>query len=207
MRVGWSRRACLDGGEMKKGSKPRARPGGRTERTGKAVAEAVLTFLRQGRADFEIQEISALSGVHRTTISRRWPDRGALVAEAMGAHVGRLVIDLSGDWEVDIRRITWGLFRFFGEPTELLMNRMLAVSDNILFHQKMAEYWAPILKKYEEPIRIGKEAGLIRQEVDSEMILTMISSVLAVYTALTRLRIDPDFPDRLADQIISLCRA
>lgn len=188
------------------GKLAKTRPGGRTERNRTAVAEAVLSFVRQGRLDFEIQEISAVSGVHRTTISRRWPDRGALMAEAMAEHVARLSVQMSGDWEEDIRRITRELWRFFLEPTELNMNRMLALSDNQAFHEKMYEYWNPIFSHFQEQVRKGKEAGMVKPGVDEELLVWMISSVLLMFSALARIDPDPHLPDRLAEQIIYLCR-
>jgi AcrR family transcriptional regulator len=184
----------------------KGRPGGRTERNRKAVADAVLICVKEGRLDFEIQEIAAISGVHRTTISRRWPDRGALMAEAMAEHVGQLSIPLSGDWERDVHAITAGLKKFFANPTELTMNRMLAISDNLTFHEKMSEYWLPVFKAFEEPFRLAKESGLIRENVDPEIIIMMIYSVLTVYSVLNRIPDDTDLTTRLADQIIELCR-
>lgn len=184
----------------------KTRPGGRTERNRQAVADAVLTCIKQGRMDFEIQEIAALSGVHRNTISRRWPDRGALMAEAMREHVGQFSVAFTGDWETDIRQISQGLFDFFSKPTELAMNRMLAISDNIAFHEAMAEYWTPVFHTLQEPIRRAKADGLVKPDLDEDLIIIMLSSVATLFTALSRRPIDCDLPVRLADQIIFMCR-
>lgn len=184
----------------------KSRPGGRTERVRKAVAEAVLSLVNRGTTDFEIQEVSALSGVHRTTISRRWPDRGALMAEAMAEHVSRFSVRLSGDWEADVRTIMHGLWQFYLEPAELGMNRMLAVSENPDFHEKMAEYWNPIMRSLETPLRRGKEQGLVRPDVDEEMVILMAAATLVMFTALTRVETDQSLPERLARQVIGLCR-
>ena len=193
-------------GQTKRTADTMTRPGGRTERNRQAVADAVLSCLREGRLDFEIQEISALSGVHRTTISRRWPDRGALMAEAMREHGGHFSVAFTGNWEADIRKITQRLFDFFGEPTELAMNRMLAISDNITFHEAMYEYWMPVFVSLQEPIKRAKAEGLVKADVDENMIMMMLSSVVALFTTL-RLPADPDLPVKLADQIILLCRS
>ena len=187
-------------------SPTKSRPGGRTERNRQAVAEAVLTCVRQGRMDFEIQEIAALSGVHRTTISRRWPDRGALLTEAMREHVAQFSIAFTGDWETDIHNISQALFDFYTKPTELAMDRMLAVSDNIAFHEAMAKYWMAVFDTLREPIRRAKAKGLVKPDVDEELIIIMMSSTATIFTALSRLPMDPDLPVRLADQIILLCR-
>lgn len=58
-------------GQVAPAPNTKSRPGGRTERNRQAVADAVLSCVREGRLDFEIQEIAALSSVHRTTLSRR----------------------------------------------------------------------------------------------------------------------------------------
>ena len=184
----------------------KSRPGGRTERVRKAVAEAVLSLVNQGATDFEIQEVSTLSGVHRTTISRRWPDRGALMAEAMAEHVGQFSVRFSGDWETDIRTIMHALWKFYLGPAELGMNRMLAVSENPDFHDKMAEYWNPIMRSLEAPLRRGKEQGLVRPDVDERMVILMAASTLVMFTALTRIETDESLPERLARQVICLCR-
>lgn len=193
-------------GETKRTADTMTRPGGRTERNRQAVADAVLSCLREGRWDFEIQEISALSGVHRTTISRRWPDRGALMAEAMREHGGHFSVAFTGNWETDIRKLTQRLFDFFSEPTELAMNRMLAISDNITFNEAMYEYWMPVFVSLQEPIKRAKAEGLVKADVDEDLIMMMLSSVVMLFTTL-RLPADPDLPVKLAEQIITLCRS
>lgn len=186
--------------------KTNTRPGGRTERNRQAVADAVLACVRQGRMDFEIQEIAALSGVHRTTISRRWPDRGALMAEAMREHVGHFSIAFTGDWEADMRQISQSLYDFFSAPTELAMNRMLAISDNIGFHETVTAHWMAAFRTLQEPIRRAKADGFVKPDVDEELLIIMLASTLTIYTAMTRLPINKDLAVRLADQIILLCR-
>jgi AcrR family transcriptional regulator len=193
-------------GRIEQTPKTKTRPGGRTERNRQAVADAVLACVREGRLDFEIQEIAAISGVHRTTISRRWPDRGALMAEAMREHGGHFSVSFTGDWETDVRQISQRIFDFFGEPAELAMNRMLAISENVTFHRAMLEYWTPVYNTLQEPIRRAKGDGLIKPDVDEDLVMIMMSSVAILYTVL-RMPIDRDLPVRLADQIISLCRS
>src|SRR4051794_29020752 len=94
------------------------RPGGRTEANRKAVAIAVLKMVAQGNLLFDAGDVADLSGVHRTTIRRRWPDRDALLAEAMAEHTSRFTVALSGDWPVVLRRIAFGLRDFMNDPVE-----------------------------------------------------------------------------------------
>ncbi len=84
------------------------RSGGRTEANRQAVAQAALKLISEGRLLFDVQDIADISGVHRTTIRRRWPDRDALLAEAMAEHTSRLSVDLMGDWRRVLKRIAFG---------------------------------------------------------------------------------------------------
>lgn len=82
------------------------RPGGRTERVRKAVADAVIELIEQEGIEFEIKAVAQLSGVGRATIFRRWPDRASLIGEALVEHVSHFEVTMTGNWEEDLRRIT-----------------------------------------------------------------------------------------------------
>src|SRR5262245_20536485 len=81
------------------------RPGGRTEKIRRAVAQAVLTLIKKGKLDFRLQEVSRLAGVHRTTIYQRWPSRAALLIEALSEHTSHFDVKLSGNWRRDLKKI------------------------------------------------------------------------------------------------------
>lgn len=183
------------------------RPGGRTEKNRRAVAQAVLRLIQQGNLDFEIQEVAALSGVHRTTLFRRWPDRGALIAEAMAEHVSRLSIELTGTLDADIRRLIFGIRDFFADPVETAMNRMLAITDNEIFHRKMMEYWAPVLERFEAPIVAAQKRGEVSPSLDPSMVVTTVVSTLLAGAVFTRSPVEDEFVERLVRQTMVLLRA
>jgi AcrR family transcriptional regulator len=61
-----------------------ARPGGRTERTRIAVLQATLDELAErGFAALTVEAVADRSGVHKTTVYRRWGNAEGLVAEAL----------------------------------------------------------------------------------------------------------------------------
>jgi AcrR family transcriptional regulator len=63
-----------------------ARPGGRTTRTRQRVLDAVAALLlEQGYDALTVDAVAARSGVHRTTVYRRWRDPGGLLADALNA--------------------------------------------------------------------------------------------------------------------------
>jgi AcrR family transcriptional regulator len=63
-----------------------ARPGGRTARTRDRVLDAVASLLLDGGYDaLTVDAVAARSGVHRTTVYRRWRDTGTLLADSLDA--------------------------------------------------------------------------------------------------------------------------
>ncbi|WP_033295263.1 TetR/AcrR family transcriptional regulator [Amycolatopsis jejuensis] len=60
------------------------RPGGRTERTRVAVLRATLDLLAEvGFGELSVEAVAERSGVHKTTVYRRWESREGLVAAAL----------------------------------------------------------------------------------------------------------------------------
>jgi AcrR family transcriptional regulator len=182
-----------------------SRPGGRTEKNRQAVAAAVLQLISEGHLDFEVQEVAALSGVHRTTLFRRWPDRGALIAEAMAAHVSRVSVAFSGDWREDLRRVAFSMRDFLADPVEQAMNRMLAISDNQVFHDQMVRHWAGIFEDFQKPISDAQARGVLPEAVDPPMVIGMIIAVINSITIFTRTVPDDAYVERLVAQIVRGC--
>ncbi|WP_409182572.1 TetR/AcrR family transcriptional regulator [Amycolatopsis sp. VS8301801F10] len=81
-----------------------SRPGGRTERTRVAVLRATLDLLAEvGFTELTVEAVAERSGVHKTTVYRRWESIEGLVAAALRfgagepwspADTGSLVADL-----------------------------------------------------------------------------------------------------------------
>lgn len=67
-------------------SETQPRPGGRTARTREKVLAAVAAILVEDGYDaLTVDAVADLSGVHRTTVYRRWRDTGGLLADALDA--------------------------------------------------------------------------------------------------------------------------
>lgn len=184
----------------------RKRPGGRTERNRQKVAAAVTQLIREGRLEFELQEVAALAGIHRTTLFRRWPDRGSLFAEAMAEHVSHFSIVLTGDWKKDLRCIAFAMRDFLNDPVEMAMNRMLAITDNEDFREQMLRYWTPIIEMLRAPIVKARAAGRISRDVDPVVLLRMLIPPILVEAIFLRTPATDEFVNLLVDQMIRGCR-
>jgi len=186
------------------GSKQK-RPGGRTERNRQRVAAAVLQLIGEGRLDFGLQEVAVLAGVHRTTLFRRWPDRSALIAEALAEHVSHLSIAFCGDWQEDLRRIAFGMRDFLDDPVEIAMNRLLVASDNEDFREQMFRHWAPVIETLHLPLAAARAAGEISPHIEPATLIGMLISPIIVSTVLMGVTPGDAFLRQLIEQTILAC--
>ncbi len=94
------------------------RPGGRTERTRQAVLHATLDLLAErGFSELTVDAVAERSGVHKTTVYRRWSSSDGLVAAAlqMGAEDDWKAPD-TGSLEDDLHEVAAEVVRYFTEP-------------------------------------------------------------------------------------------
>ncbi|MFD5395332.1 TetR/AcrR family transcriptional regulator C-terminal ligand-binding domain-containing protein [Streptomyces sp. NPDC127097] len=110
-----------DNGRESGGSAPSPgtrRPGGRTARTRAAVRDAVLAGLTEhGYPGLTVEYVAAHSGVHKTTLYRRWKDVEGLVADALDlAGEDSWVPPDTGSLEGDLRALAQEVVDSFTDP-------------------------------------------------------------------------------------------
>ncbi|MGA5563708.1 TetR/AcrR family transcriptional regulator C-terminal ligand-binding domain-containing protein [Streptomyces platensis] len=110
-----------DSGRDSGGSAPSPgtrRPGGRTARTRAAVRDAVLAGLTEhGYPGLTVEYVAAHSGVHKTTLYRRWKDVEGLVADALDlAGEDSWVPPDTGSLEGDLRALAQEVVVSFTDP-------------------------------------------------------------------------------------------
>jgi AcrR family transcriptional regulator len=89
------------------GVQPTSRPGGRTARTRAAVRDATLAELAaHGYAGLTVEAVAARSGVHKTTVYRRWGGVDGLVVDALAlADEDGWAPPDTGSFERDLREL------------------------------------------------------------------------------------------------------
>lgn len=94
------------------------RPGGRTARTRAAVRDAVLAGLTEhGYPGLTVEYVAEHSGVHKTTLYRRWKDIEGLVADALNlAGEDSWSPPDTGSLEGDLRALAREVVASFADP-------------------------------------------------------------------------------------------
>jgi AcrR family transcriptional regulator len=96
------------------------RPGGRTARVRDAVRAATLVELAEhGYQGLTVENVAARSGVHKTTVYRRWGSAEGLVADALAlASEEPWPIPDTGTIEGDLRGVTRLVQEAFADPVD-----------------------------------------------------------------------------------------
>jgi AcrR family transcriptional regulator len=97
----------------------RASPAGRGPKVRAAVLAATLTELTEnGYAALTVDNVARRSGVHKTTIYRRWQDRESLVADAVtDLAATKVPFPDTGDIDTDLRTLARSFVAFLNSPT------------------------------------------------------------------------------------------
>jgi AcrR family transcriptional regulator len=95
-------------------------PVGRGPKVRRAVFAATLAELSEaGYAALTVEAVARRAGVHKTTVYRRWPDREALVIDALTSHVAAEVpLPDTGSVDTDLRELARSRVRAMLAPGE-----------------------------------------------------------------------------------------
>lgn len=177
----------------------RGRP--RREGADEEILAAALVLLRERKyKDFSVDEIALRTGVAKTTIYRRWPSKGALVA----ATVEPLAADLedpntgslTGDLSILLRRFCETVSGDLGPVVAALIGE--AQTDPEL-QEIFRKALTPRRQLFHDALQRGVDRGELPAETDRELFVDMLRGPVWTRLLLTGGKID----DALADSIVA----
>jgi AcrR family transcriptional regulator len=184
---------------------PSARPGRpRSEQAERAIVEATLDLLAEvGIGALSIEQVAARAGVGKATIYRRWPNKEALIIDAL-ASLKEPEPVLGG---VSVRDDLVALARALG--VEKGDRQRVGIYWSVFGNgDKHPELHGRFIRDVVEPrrermravLRRGIETGELRPDIDIDLVMWLIMG--AVVNRARAWGIGPvpeDFPDRLVD--------
>lgn len=182
------------------------RPGGRTERVRQAVAQAVLDMLKDGNVHFSIGAVAERTGVHRSTLYKRWRTRADLMREALTLHNRRLEIPNTGSWSEDVRALAHALAAFAWDPAEIGMNAAVAANTDAAFTKSMFKAWMPVQRQLRRPVERAIARGELPEDSIPDLVLTMLYAPIIVRTVFEKKPADPTFVNALAETLIRVAK-
>lgn len=184
----------------------RVREGGRSDRVRRAVGEAVLSILGEGRWQFSMVEVAERAGVNRRTLYRWWPTTADLVAEALDQHVPRVPVPTSGDWAVDVRDFAHALAAFAADPVELATGALLANRSHPELADVVTARYQPVLEAWREMASAARARGDLNADLDPESVMATLVAPLLLQPLMAGRPLRPDAVDRLVDVILAATR-
>lgn len=184
-----------------------ARPGGRTARIGSAVFRATIDLLAtQPWEAVTVDAIATASGVHRTTIYRRWGGRKELVAAVAAAHAETAVaIPDTGTLRGDLTQLASDVARALRSPVGRALIR-LAVSAGEA-DQDLADIRRQFFRDRYQLLRPVVARAIERGEVPAGTDPLAVGRTLSA-PLLTRVLVTgEDIDDAAAEEAANICAA
>ncbi|MFC9248841.1 TetR/AcrR family transcriptional regulator C-terminal ligand-binding domain-containing protein [Streptomyces sp. NPDC057136] len=187
------------------------RPGGRTARTRAAVRDAVLTGLAEhGYPGLSVEYVSERSGVHKTTLYRRWGGLEGLVVDAL---------DLAGEdgWTPpdtgclrdDLRALARETAASFADPAAAAAPRafIAAAFQSAKAADALHAFYSERFRRCESVVRRAVERSEIPQATDAGALVRAATAPLFLRLFVTREPVDEALADQSADGALAAALA
>jgi AcrR family transcriptional regulator len=187
------------------------RPGGRTARTRAAVRDAVLTGLTEhGYPGLTVEYVAEHSGVHKTTLYRRWGGLEGMLADAL---------DLAGedDWtppdtgslEGDLRALARQVADSFADPARAAAPTafVAAAFQSAQAAQALRAFYTVRFGRCEAVLARAVERGEAPPDTDAGAAVRAVSAPLFLRLFVTREPVDEAAADQAAAAVLAAVRA
>ncbi|MFH8289877.1 TetR/AcrR family transcriptional regulator C-terminal ligand-binding domain-containing protein [Streptomyces sp. NPDC018059] len=186
------------------------RPGGRTARTRAAVRDAVLSGLADhGYPGLTVEYVADHSGVHKTTLYRRWGGLEGMVADALDmAGEDTWTPPDTGSLEGDLRELAREVVASFSDeasaaaPTAFIAAAFQSERAAAALHSFYAERFT----RCETVVARAVERGEATADIDAAALVRAVSAPLLFRVFITREPIDTTLADQSAAAAIAATR-
>ncbi|GAB2857632.1 TetR/AcrR family transcriptional regulator [Nocardioides pacificus] len=138
---------------------------------------ALLEYAEHGRAGFTLNGCARRSGVGKSSIYRRWPDKDALLAAAVNARSRALEDVDTGTLRTDLEALAANLLRYWLDPAGWVTIRIAV--DAVGGEQPTAPFYDEISRNHRLAANRIVERAMDRGELPADVSVSLV--VQAVY--------------------------
>ncbi|HTZ83497.1 MAG TPA: TetR/AcrR family transcriptional regulator [Candidatus Acidoferrales bacterium] len=180
----------------------RPRPGGRSARVVSTVLAATLDILiDRGYRGFSISEVAQRSGVHETSIYRRWQTKARLVSEAIIRFAARSSPpDDTGSFRGDLYALLRTVVTRLHTPLGEAIGQLVASQDPDIATLRR-EYWNSRLETVRELVIRAQARGEVPASLDPRFVLEMLSGPMLL-RAISGEMVTPRYVRKLVDRVV-----
>jgi AcrR family transcriptional regulator len=184
------------------------RTGGRSERVVAAVLEAAIAELaRTGYAGLRLEDVAERAGVAKTTLYRRWPTKSALIHDALRSQGIAEEIPDTGSVRGDVLLMLERIQKKIGTPQGLALARVITVEgadkENVELETLCRHLRDEVRARRVHVIERAKERGLLPPDIDGNLVLDTLYSVVVSKLLRYGERTDRATCERLVDLVIT----
>ena len=180
-----------------------------SHRRGEHVRQTVLAaafdeLVANGFDGATIAGIAKRSGVHETTVYRRWATReNLLVAALLDRSADAIPAPDTGSTRGDFLALVRDVIAYMRSPAAMAVMRaaMLPVDD--AYAGARQAFWARRLGALSPVAARGIERGDLRADIDAQLLLEMLVAPIHGRLLLSGGPIDDGFAERLVDQVLA----
>ncbi|MFD7962809.1 TetR/AcrR family transcriptional regulator [Streptomyces zaomyceticus] len=187
------------------------RPGGRTARTRAAVRDAVLTGLSEhGYPALTVEYVAEHSGVHKTTLYRRWGSVEGLLADALDlAGEDAWTPPDTGSLSGDLRALAHEVVEAFGDPATGAAPTAFvgAAFQSPRAAEALHAFYAERLRRCEDVVIRAVARGEAPRGTDAGAVVRAVSAPLFLRLFVTREPIDGAIADQAAQAVLAAVEA
>ena len=164
--------ASVTGQERKAPGRPR------NAQADEAILDAVIVLLGEGQsaAAISIEAVAAKAGVGKATIYRRWPNKEALLVDAVASMKGPLPepagVSVRDDLVMLVAANRTSRAKRYGKVTACLMPEFSRDAEMSRMYQTLMEPRRDVMRRV---LQRGIETGELRADLDVELTLLMLS--------------------------------
>lgn len=187
------------------------RPGGRTARTRAAVRDAVLTGLAEhGYPALTVEYVAEHSGVHKTTLYRRWGGIEGMLADALAlAGEDRWTAPDTGGLGGDLRALAHEVTEAFADPAQAAAPTafVAAAFQSPRAAESLRAFYEERFRRCETVVERAVARGEAPAGTDAGAVVRAVSAPLFLRLFVTREPVDAAVADQAADTVLAAVRA
>jgi AcrR family transcriptional regulator len=161
-----------------------------------AVLSATLSELaKRGYAGLSFEAVATRAGVHKTTVYRRWPERPALVLDALLELSERTVpLPDSGSLQADLLALAEAIAANLSAPeVAAVLRALIAARHEPAIAAAVDRYWRARFDLVAEVVRRGVARGELPADVSADLLIEALIGPLYLRALVTGEALDEEF--------------
>ncbi len=178
------------------------RPGGRTERTRNAVLSAAYEVVAQdGYNGLTVEAVAERSGVHKTTIYRRWGSVESVLFDAVMARAEEAIpLDRTADCRTDLITMAHSVATNLSDPVaQAVAAAILSRRADRQLRELSERFWESRIGAAAQIVIDGQDAGEFDVAIDPRIAIEMIIGPIWFRSMVLRAPVDDAFVESLVD--------